>query len=72
MNPLLNRAFIAAGLTVLSGILTYFHVLPAGAAEHYLGEATTIVFAVATGDYALAARTAAAAVTEAATTSVDK
>lgn len=58
MHPLLNRSVILAALTIVSALLTHFGLLPAGAADVYAGEVATIVLALATGNYALAYRTA--------------
>lgn len=49
MNALLTRPFLTALATVIVGLLTYFHVIPAGAADAYVGEAITAVLAAVSG-----------------------
>lgn len=49
MTELFTRPFLTAAITVLVGVLTYLHVIPAGAADGYIGEIVTGILAAITG-----------------------
>lgn len=55
MNALLTRPMLTAALTLIAGGLTYFGVIPAGAADLYVGEAVTGILAALTSRAAFVA-----------------
>lgn len=43
---LLTRPFLTSALTVVSGLATYFHLIPTALSDAYIGEAVTSILGI--------------------------